>query len=124
MYHEIIDNDQYKTLYRAHFKISFYYRLERNKCKNHTKISEFLLSSHRQPAKNHRDLKQIPHSLVTIDVLFIKSYNNWPQILTCLHQKCFKNMAYRGSCLVALYLRSKSSKLGAAYIAKCDGGLS
>ena len=42
------------------------------------KISEFLLSAHQQPAKNHRDLKQIPHSLVPTDVLFIKSYNNWP----------------------------------------------
>ena len=42
------------------------------------KISEFLLSAHRQPAKNHRDLKQIPHSLVPTDVLFIKSYNKWP----------------------------------------------
>ena len=36
----------------------------------------------------------------------------------------FQNMAHHGACLVALYLRSKSSKLGAAYIAKCDGGLS
>ena len=36
------------------------------------KISEFL-SAHQQPAKNHRDSKQIPHSLVPTDVLFIKS---------------------------------------------------
>ena len=42
------------------------------------KSSEFLLSAHRQPAKVHRGLKQIPHSLVLTDVLFIKSYNNWP----------------------------------------------
>ena len=41
------------------------------------KVSEFLLSAHRQPAKNHRDLKQIPHNLVPTDVLFIKRYNNW-----------------------------------------------
>ena len=40
------------------------------------KINEFLLNAHRQPAKNHRDLKQIPHNLVPTDVLFIKSYNN------------------------------------------------
>ena len=45
--------------------------------KNHTKISEFLLSAHRQPAKNHRDLKQIRNNLVPTNVLFIKRYNNW-----------------------------------------------
>ena len=25
-------------------------------------------------------------------------------MLTCLHQRCLKNKAYHGSCLVALYL--------------------